>query len=61
MDLTFRRPIDAIDFEIKAKRHSAVVENKSILSALSNYNSLQKLPSSLSKIGALDTRSSLRK
>ena len=38
-----------IDFEIKTKRPSAVVENKSILTTLSNYNSLQKSPSSLSK------------
>ena len=46
-----------IDFEIETKRGSTVVENKSILTALSNYNSLQNLPSSLTKIGALDAKS----
>ena len=46
-----------IDFEIETKRGSTVVENKNILTALSNYNSLQNLPSSLTKIGALDAKS----
>ena len=46
----------AIDFNIKNERPSAVVENKSILTTLSNY-SLQKSPSSLCKIGALHARS----
>ena len=49
-----------IDFEIKTKRPSTVVENKSILTTLSNYNSLEKSPSSLSKIGALDAKSRLK-
>ena len=49
-----------IDFEIKTKRPSAVVENKSIPTTLSNYNSLQKSPSSLPKIGALDAKSRLK-
>ena len=49
-----------IDFEIKTKRPGAVVENKSILTTLSNYNSLRKSPSSLSKIGALDAKSRLK-
>ena len=38
---------------------SKVVENKSALTNLSNYNSLQKSPSSLSKIGALNAKSRL--
>ena len=46
-----------IDFEIKTKRPGAVVENKSILTTLSNYNSFQKSLSSLSKIGTLDAKS----
>ena len=46
----------AIDFNIKNERPSAVVENKSVLTTLSNY-SLQKSPSSLCKIGALHARS----
>ena len=49
-----------IDFEIDTKRPSTVVENKSILTTLSNYNSLQKSPSSLSKIGVLDAKSRLK-
>ena len=36
------------------------MENKSILTTLSNYNSLQKLRSSLSKIGAFDAKSRLK-
>ena len=34
-----------IDFEIKTEKPSAVAGNKSILTTLSNYNSLQKSPS----------------
>ena len=49
-----------IDFEIKNKRSSTVVENKFILTTLSNYNSLQKSSSSLFKIGALDAKSRLK-
>ena len=44
-----------IDFEIETKRPIAAVENK-----LSNYNSFQKSPSSLFKIGALDAKSRLK-
>ena len=36
------------------------MENKSIFTTLSNYNNLQKSPSSLSKIGALDAKSRLK-
>ena len=50
-----------IDFEIKTKRPTTVVENKSILTTLSNYNNLQKSQSSLSKIGVLDAKSKLKK
>ena len=42
------------------KRHSTVVENKSILTTLSNYYSLQKSPSSLSKTGAFIAKSRLK-
>ena len=49
-----------IDCEIKTKRPGAVVENKSILTTLRNYDGLQKLPSSLCKIGALDAKSRLK-
>ena len=42
------------------KQPSAIAENKSILTTLNNYNSLQKSPSSLSKIGALDAKSSFK-
>ena len=42
------------------KQPSAVVENKSILTTLSDYNSFQKSPSSLSKIGALNAKSRLK-
>ena len=38
-----------IDFEIKTARPSTVMGSKYILTTLSNHNSLQKLPSSLSK------------
>ena len=48
-----------LDFEVKTERPSAVVENKSTLTTLSNYNSLQKSTSSLFKIGALDAKSML--
>ena len=58
-DLHFRETI-TIDFEIKTKRPSTVVENKFILTTLSNYNSLQKSPSSLYKIEALDGKSRLK-
>ena len=37
-----------------------MVEKKYILTTLSNYNSFQKSPSSVSKIGALDWKSSLK-
>ena len=47
-------------FETTTERSSAVVENRSILTTLSNYNSLKKSPSSLSKIGALDVKSRLK-
>ena len=47
-------------FEIKTKRLSPVVENKPILTILSNNDSLQKSPSSLSKTGALDAKSRLK-
>ena len=49
-----------IYFEIKTKRPTTVVENKSILTTLSNYKSLRKSPSSLPKIGALDAKSRLK-
>ena len=49
-----------IDCEIKAERPSTIVESKSILIILSNYNSLQKSPSSLSKTEALDAKSRLK-
>ena len=49
-----------IDFEIKTKRPTTVVENKSILTTLSNYNNLQKSQSSLSKIAVLDAKSRLK-
>ena len=49
-----------IDFEIDTKRPSTVEENKSILTNLSNYNSLQKSPSSLCKIGSFDAKSMLK-
>ena len=48
-----------IGFEIDIKRPSKVVENKSALTNLSNYTSLQKSPSSLSKMGALNAKSRL--
>ena len=47
-------------FEIKTKRPSPVVENKPILTILSNNDSLQESPSSLSKTGALDAKSRLK-
>ena len=49
-----------IDSEIKTEQSSAVVKSKSILTTLSNYNSLQKLPPSLSNVGALDEKSRLK-
>ena len=49
-----------LDFEIKTKRSSEVGENKSILTTLSNYNSLQKSAFSLPKIVALDAKSRLK-
>ena len=49
-----------IDFEIETKRPSTVVKDKYILTILSNYNSMQKSLSSLSKIGALDAKSRLK-
>ena len=52
--------VHTIDFEIDTKQPSTVVEKKSIFTTLSNYNSWQKSPSSLSKIGALDAKSRLK-
>ena len=49
-----------IDFEIDTKRPNTAEENKSILTNLSNYNSLQKSPSSLCKIGSFDAKSMLK-
>ena len=49
-----------VDFEIKTKRPSTVIENKSILTTLSNYNNSQKSRSSFSKVGALNAKSRLK-
>lgn len=49
-----------IDFDTETKQPSAVVENKSSLTTLSNYNSLQKSSSSLPKRGALNTKPRLK-
>ena len=48
------------DCEIKAERPSTIVENNSILTILSNYDSLPNFPSSLSKTEALDAKSRLK-
>ena len=42
------------DFEVTTEQHNAIVENRSNLTILTNYNSLQNSPKSLSKIRALD-------
>ena len=48
-------------FDTETKQPSPVVENKSFLTTLRNYNSLQKSPSSLPKRRALNTKSRLKK
>ena len=49
-----------IDFDVQTEQPYAVVENKSIMTALSNCNRLQKSPSLLPWIEARDSKSRLK-